>query len=87
MQKEVCETSGGLRHLSAVFKGLAINQDSVWYPSLALLVLSSRVGLSNAHLLPISRVDAVMKGSRVFLQRGLAGSLFSCAPQDVLLYL
>lgn len=42
MQKEGCETPRGLRHLSAAFKGWAVNQGSIQCP--LLLVLSSCMG-------------------------------------------
>lgn len=45
------------------------------------------MGVSNTPLHPISHVDAVTKGSKVFLRWGLPGNLFSHVPQDVLLSL
>lgn len=71
---------GGLKHLPAAFKGSAISWGSIWYPSLALLVLSSCVGVSNTHLLPISQIDAVTKGSGVFLQWDSARGSFQMCP-------
>lgn len=53
MQKEGCETARGLRHLSAAFKGSAVNQGSV--PACPELLC----GMSSTDLLSMSQAGAV----------------------------